>query len=84
MILSADMLVPAAVKAGMKVPEVPENFHEHKEDFPHFYAFCLVQLGKPVRHWGEHWRNAEVIAEIPAAEILALTVGDLIDRGFSY
>lgn len=54
------MLVEAAEKAGMEVPENPDG-GDFQETHPHFHVFCTLQLGRPI-NWGEHWENAEIIA----------------------
>jgi hypothetical protein len=86
MIAFARMLVSAAQKAGMSVPEDPDSFKESKEAHPHFFVFCMLQLGRPVRYHGEHWHwdNAKLIAEIPKEEIMKLTLEDFIARGLSF
>lgn len=48
------MLVSAAEKAGMKVPLEPDKFEEYKEEYPHFFCFCMLQLYRPVVYHGEH------------------------------
>lgn len=81
------MLVPAAEKAGMSVPPnlegEEESLDDFKEEFPHFFVFCMTQLCRPMRSLGEHWGNAEVIASIPDEEIREVTIDALIDKGFS-
>lgn len=75
------MLVGAADQAGMKVPPDPEYFSS--EEFPHFYVFCAVQLGRRMEP-GEHWENAKVIAAIPEEEIRSVTLEKLIDKGLTW
>lgn len=75
------MLVSAAEKAGMKVPEDPDEFE--REDYPHFAIFCALQLGRRIQ-MGEHWDNAKVIAAVPEDEIRTLTLEDFINRGLSW
>jgi len=82
MIAFPAMLVGAAKRAGMDVPEDPENFKP--EDYPHFDVFCVVQLERPVLYWGEHWDNAEVIAGVEENEIRTITFDELIERGLVY
>lgn len=83
MIAFATMLVPAAEKAGIDVPQNPDEWMENMEKFPQWYAFCALQLGAPVPYHGVHWDNAKVIASIPASEILNKTGHEIIDLGFS-
>jgi len=76
------MLATAAEKAGMKVPSDPDG--EWKpEEFPHFNIFCVVQLGRRIR-WGEHWKNAKVVAAIPEEKLESITLMDLIESGLEY
>jgi hypothetical protein len=85
MIVFPGMLVKAAKKAGMKVPEDPDNDTTWSaEDFPHFHVFCNVQLARPVSFHGEHWHNAEVVAAVKEEELKSLTLEDLIARGLHY
>jgi len=73
------MLVAAAEKAGMKVPDNPDNLSSWEDEvYPHFFVFCQVQLGCAV-HWGEHWNNAKVISEIPDNEIMLITIEELVE-----
>lgn len=73
------MLVSAATQAGMKVPANPDEFDAN--EFPHFYVFCEVQLGRRM-HPGAHWTNAEVVAKIPDDKIKSVTFGELVNLGF--
>jgi hypothetical protein len=84
MLMFPGMIADAAVKAGMKVPENPDDETSWmQEDYPHFRVFCTVQLCRRIR-WGEHWGNAEVVAAIPDSEIRTITLQDLIDRGLEF
>lgn len=60
------MLIHAAVEAGMSVPDDPDvdDMDSFKETHPHFWVFCVLQLGRPMQ-WGEQWDNAATIARIP-------------------
>lgn len=81
------MLLAAASKAGMKLP--PEDVDVDKvdldtlaPDYPHFFVFCMLQLGVPVT-WGNHWYNAELIADIPEDKLITMTASDFYAMGFS-
>ena len=52
------MLVDAAEKAGMKVPQNADEDSWSGNEYPHFYVFCKLQLGRIMRP-GEHWENAK-------------------------
>jgi hypothetical protein len=80
MLVFAGMIVDSAVKAGMKVPEDPDDFDA--EQFPHFHAFCNVQLGYRMPNLHCHWGNAEIIAAIPEDKIKTITVKELLELGF--
>lgn len=84
MIAFASMLVSAAEKAGMKVPSKPDDFVKEKDNCPHFYVFCVVQLGAAVSYHGCHWDNAKIIANIPDDQILSVTFNDLISLGYHF
>jgi hypothetical protein len=83
MIAFPSMLVGPAKSAGMKVPpdDKVDEFQKIKDEFPHFFVFCLIQLGMPMRTMTEHWENAKVIAEIPEDEIMKVNLLDLINKG---
>jgi hypothetical protein len=81
MIAFPSMLIPAAEKAGMKVPENPDNFKATK--FPHFAVFCNLQLGRAMTSWEEHWYNAETIAKIPEEKVKKMTVQDFREAGIA-
>lgn len=81
MIAFPGMLVSAAEKAGIKCPPDPEEFEV--KDFPHFHAFCVMQLGRPLRNgMSSHWDNAHIIAKIPKSKILTITPGDILAMGY--
>lgn len=84
MIAFAGMLVGAAEKAGISVPDDPDKWEEARETHPHFYVFCAVQLARPMVSLNEHWTNAEIIAAIPNNEILEVTLEQLLARGLSF
>jgi hypothetical protein len=84
MIANPLMLVNAATQAGIKLPDDPEKWDQCKETHMHWYAFCLVQLARPVVYHGEHFENAKVIAAIPAQDLPNLTFTQLIERGLVY
>lgn len=76
------MLVGPASRAGMKVPPNPEDFD--RDQYPHFFVFCAVQLGRRMSDPGQAWDNAEVLAAIPEDEIKTLTLMGLMQRGLHY
>lgn len=76
------MIVGSAEKAGMNVPPDPNNFDA--AEFPHFDVFCKIQLCRPMLNFGEHWDNAEIIAEISDDEIKTVTLEQLLAKGISY
>lgn len=75
------MIAEAAKIAGMKVPEDPEQWEEMKDEYPHFFVYCAVQLGGSLPYWGVHFDNAKVIAEIPEEQIMKVTFADLVAKG---
>lgn len=76
------MLTRAAEQAGMKAPsdEDADSDNFNKEDYPHFWVFCLLQLNRPMQP-GEHWDNAKVIAEIPEDKLKSMTPVDFVQAG---
>ena len=85
MITKPIMLVEAATTAGISVPNDVDEYdsEQNREDYPHFYVFCQLQLGKPMRDPGEHWENAKVVASVPKELIREVTIEDLLEAGFS-
>lgn len=73
------MLLEAATRAGMKVPDDPDNFNE--KEFPHFHLYCITQLNRKIR-WGEHWENAIVITNVPEVDLDKITLGELRAKVF--
>ena len=82
MIAFPHMLAEAAKKAGMPVPENPDNFDQ--DEFLHFHVFVVAQIGKSTRYHGEHWNNAKVIASLSDEEVKEIGIEGLIKKGFSY
>lgn len=81
MMLFPEMLVGACEKSGIRVPE---NLDEYDiEKFPHFFIFCQLQLGRPIR-WGEHWDNAEIISKLTVEELKTFTLQDFLSRGLHW
>ena len=88
MLAFPSMLIGPAEEAGIEVPEFDENnFQESIESFrethPHFYVFCMLQLGKSMHFPSEAWENAKVLGELSKDEIVEVTAKDLVERGFS-
>ena len=78
------MLVGAAERAGMKVPNDPNNFENEKEEYVHFYVFCIPQLCRRMGSPTEHWENAKLIASISEDKLKTMTLEDFIDQGLLY
>jgi hypothetical protein len=45
MLVFPETLVAAATEAGMELPDNVRDFD--KNEYPHFHAFCVTQLGRP-------------------------------------
>lgn len=85
MLAIATRLIEAARHAGMIVPEDLSDYFPFcdRVRYPHFYLFCILQLGRPVAYQGEHWDNAKVIARIPRERLMAMTVQEFAEAGVS-
>jgi len=83
MIVFPEMLIPAAKATDMKVPDELDDscLDDIKQDYPHFWVFCQIQLCRRMLNWSEHWDNAKVIAAIPEERLKAMTVADFISAG---
>lgn len=86
MLVFEGMLVDSAERAGMKIPPAEEldtapGFD--KDKYPHFYVYCLLQLGRSM-DWDEPWTNAKVIAGIPEDKLRAMTIEDFMAAGLRY
>ena len=80
------MLFDAADQANMAHPS--ENWDENwtdelKEEYPHFFCYCMLQLCRPIT-WGEHWENAKIIAKIPKSKIKTMELVDFIAEGLKF
>lgn len=75
-----EMIVGAAIQAGIKVPEDLSEYD--KQEYPHWNVYCMAQLGHRIPRCGCHWDNAKVIANITDDKIKLVTVQDLINLGF--
>lgn len=71
MIAAAFMLVQPAKKAGIKVPPDPETYDV--DEYPHWHAYIVMQVGAPMPDPSAHWSNAEVIATVPDDRIREVT-----------
>lgn len=74
------LLVPAAVKAGIEVPNDIHNFEP--EEYPHFAVFVNAQTNKLLPHAEAHFDNAKLVAQIPREVVLQMSLKDLVNRGF--
>lgn len=83
MVAFPGMLVNAATKAGIKIPEDTDNWEKSKDEFPHFFVFCVLQLGSSMPWAGVLFDNAKVIAGFDESEILTKTGQDILDAGFA-
>lgn len=85
MIVFEGLIAVAAKKAGMKTP--PEEQLDvkvggwDKKDYPHFFVFCNLQLGRSMSSPNQHWENAKVIAAIPEEKLKTMTVEDFVAAG---
>lgn len=84
MLAFPSMLIKPAKAAGMKVPDLSASEDWDENEFPHFTVFCAVQLCRPMKMDGEHWRNAYIIAAVPDDLIESVTLQDLLSRGLEY
>lgn len=84
MIAFPSMLVQVAQDAGMKVPDDPNAFEEHRDECPHFFCFCVLQLARSVVYHGEHFDNAKIIAAIPKKRLMKMTLQDFLNAGVHY
>jgi len=82
MLAFPSMLENPAIQAGMSVPLNSDDFDKNKEKYPHFFVFCLMQLGRSMPRPSSHWDNAKIIAEIPIEKISSITIGEILDLGF--
>lgn len=84
MIAFPNILASYAKDVGMSVPNVPEEFLENREEYPHFAVYCLLQLGTSMPNAMSARTNAEVIASIPVEEVTTMTLADFEARGFEH
>ena len=86
MLAFPSMLVAAAQEAGIKVPEgtndAIDKMKFDREKFPHFFAYVVMQVGRPCRPMGCHSENAKVIAQIPEEKIRTVTPAEILGMGF--
>lgn len=81
MIALPSMLMEPAKRAGMKVPEDPDNFDPN--EYPHWDVYLKVQIGAPMPNWTAHWDNAQVIASVSEDKIKSITYNDLLEMGLA-
>ena len=77
-IQDAHQLVVDSREAGISVP--PDPFYFDPTEYPHFWLFCMVQMGRPFRH-AEPRHNAKVIATIQDKDLYTITMSELMDKG---
>lgn len=78
------MLTDACEKEGIAVPPDPDDEESwDKNDYPHFYVFCALQLCRPIE-WGEHWENAKIIANIETEKLKTMKLDDFLALGLKF
>jgi len=75
----AEMLVPAAKQANMKIPPDVNNYD--KNEYPHWHVFTALQLGAPMSHMSVHFDNAKIIADIPKDKLKTMLLSDFEELG---
>lgn len=80
MVAFPGMLIGPAQRANIKVPDDPNNYDEN--EYPHFFVFCQMQLGRSMPNPTSHWNNAAIIAKISDDEIRRVSYNDIINMGF--
>ncbi len=76
-----EMLISPAKKAGMSVPDNVEDYN--KEEFPHWFVYCSLQLGTAMPSPTAPWENAKVIAAIDVDVLKTMPFTDFVNAGFS-
>lgn len=76
------LLVDAAKKAGIEMPDNPDLYQEYKELYPHWYTFCKMQLCKSMPDWGVHYENAQIIASVHEDAVLNVSKKIWLLKGF--
>lgn len=83
MITIVSGLLDAARRAGMKVPPNPDKFD--KEQYPHFFVFCSLQLGRKLPYPTAHFDNALVIMSVgDEKDIKGIDAHKLLTYGFNF
>lgn len=79
MIAFPTLLVEPAKSAGISVPKDPDRYNtsECLRENPHFFALCMLQLGRPLPYPNSHWRNAESLAKIDEKKLKQMTLCEL-------
>lgn len=80
MLAFPEMLTMPAAEAGMKVPDDSRCFSA--KEFPHFFVYSRMQLGRSCPSPTSPWENAKIIAKLSNEDILKVTSTDLIRLGF--
>jgi len=86
MIAYAGMLLEPARQAKMKVPQESmideRDLSPLREHYPHFFVYCMLQLGQPMPYPTAHWENAKVVAGFSEADVRCMTPEQFVKAGF--
>lgn len=88
MLAFPSMLLSACDEEGIPTPNddellgADEDVNLFRESHPRFFIFCLLQLGRSMDDWGEHWHNASVIGKLSDEEAMKMTPEDFRNAGF--
>ncbi len=80
MIAVRALLAGPAREAGIKLPDDLDEFD--LEEYPHWAAYCVMQLGRRIPSMTEHWSNAKIVAAIPDDKIKLITRHEIEELGF--
>lgn len=80
MIAISGMLVGPAENAGIKVPKNVEDYD--KNEYPYWYVYTTMQLGRRMSNPSSHWSNAKIIVSIPEDKIKVIELGEVLAMGY--
>ena len=91
MIAFSGLLLAPAKEAGIKTPSDDEidkvdngveSLEIFKEKYPHWFVYCILQLGSPMPNPDSHWKNAKIVSSFGDDEIKKVTMEMLFDKGW--
>lgn len=78
-----EVLTQLAEKAGIPVPEQPEQEKYNTYDFAHWVVLCIIQPPLPLLNWEDALQNAKVLSSVPKNKLIHMKWDEFEELGMT-